>query len=79
MRFTARDMREVPDMSRCAATFLLLLALLATGCSTGGSHEKAAGGCPGGQAPPCHEAPDHSNSGPGGAQGNGGGMGHGMM
>jgi len=80
MRFTAAcDMREVPDMSRWAATLLLLL-LGTAGCSAGTGPDKA-GICAGGQAPPCHEAPDHSNGTPGGAQGggqgNGGSMGHG--
>ena len=76
MRFTDLcDMREVPDMSRWAAT-LLLLFLGTAGCSAGAGPDKA-GTCAGGQAPPCHEAPDHSNGTAGGGQGNGGSMGHG--
>lgn len=68
-------------MSRWAAT-LLLLFLGTASCSAGAGPDKA-GACPSGQAPPCHEAPDHSNGaaggGQGGSQGNGsgGGMGHG--
>jgi hypothetical protein len=62
-------------MSRWAATLLLLLGT--AGCSAGTGQDRPIA-CPGGQAPPCHEAPDHSNGAPGGGQGNGsGGMGHG--
>jgi hypothetical protein len=65
-------------MPSAAATFLLLVLLGSAGCSTGASQDRAASGCAVGQAVPCHEPPDHSSGAPGG-QGNGGGMGHGMM
>jgi hypothetical protein len=65
-------------MSKRAATLLLLVLLGAAGCSANGGQDRAASGCAPAQAAPCHEPPDHSNGNPGG-QGNGGGMGHGMM
>jgi hypothetical protein len=61
-------------MSRPLAALALLMLLGSAGCSTSGTRDKASD-CGAGQAGPCHEAPDHSSSGPG----NGGGMGHGGM